>query len=681
MRDGGICSNEYPPNPFTDISITDQYANEVDNIYYEGISAGCNTSPLQYCPSSTTLRQQMAVFIVTSLLIAEAQSPTSFSYTTTPYFNDVPNTSPYFKFVQKLKDLGITGGCSVSPPLFCPTSNVTNGQMAVFTMVAWELRTGSGLGTYTTTPYYTDVPSTHPFFPFIQKATDLNIFKPINLCGPNMFCPDTNNITRGQSAIDIVRGIMGITSWSITSTNLTDLQTCIGPFGNPNSGTCILSPTSYTVHLTPGYLLIGRSNVTISGGGGPGDTTLVRGDQSLPYIMRNNGASNVTISNLTFDGNRYGFGTGGVGNSCLIGNAPFYDLDTSGGAVTVEWVDFINAPGTALVVGGAGSTVSVSNFGQGGYGIAPDSTFRHESCAESATRSTAVYVTDGTGAWYNAISYAGTAGITLSGNGQYAYGNFLFNNRYEISDWYVGPPTVACPGGTSQHCLQQGGQLTLTGDLTQTLSGGCPGYTCSSDASVAGNVIIGNNWPPLTGPYPAQATGCPWGSGSAFNAGIEAYGFGHSFYNNEVNTTTGSGMQLAGSNPTGNITISSLNPFNPSDPTRAIEGNANGGIVFLGPITNSSFTYSAVGVSLNDVIAQNNQKFGVVLDTVSNYSSYTGFINNACITGNPFGDTSPTSWTTLSNPLPANDNLFWGGTCPLSGYSVPAASHIAGWTW
>jgi len=208
-----------------------------------------------------------------------------------------------------------------------------------------------------------------------------------------------------------------------------------------SSVTCTLNPGRYTV---TNQLNIFCSNCTITGGGGPGNTILVRGDPSLSTMMFATGyAANVTISNMTFDGNRYGFGINNAGNSCLPGNYGIWDLNVSnsGGAITVEWLDFINAPGTALEISGNGSSVSVSNFGQGGLtGWAPDGTYRSESGPESATRSTAVLI-DGSsnGAWYNAISYAGTAGITLNGSNQYAYGNWLIQNRYEISDGLGGP--------------------------------------------------------------------------------------------------------------------------------------------------------------------------------------------------------------------------------------------------
>src|SRR5262245_7800311 len=47
-------------------------------------------------------------------------------------FDDVPSSSPYFPYVEELVNLGITAGCSVTPPLYCPLDFTTREQMAVF---------------------------------------------------------------------------------------------------------------------------------------------------------------------------------------------------------------------------------------------------------------------------------------------------------------------------------------------------------------------------------------------------------------------------------------------------------------------------------------------------------------------------------------------------------------------
>jgi hypothetical protein len=50
----------------------------------------------------------------------------------TATFNDVPTTDGAFQFIEAFNAAGITSGCSVSPPLYCPDANVTRRQMAVF---------------------------------------------------------------------------------------------------------------------------------------------------------------------------------------------------------------------------------------------------------------------------------------------------------------------------------------------------------------------------------------------------------------------------------------------------------------------------------------------------------------------------------------------------------------------
>ena len=47
-------------------------------------------------------------------------------------FNDVSTGHPFFQWIEALAASGITRGCSLSPPLFCPNDPVTRGEIAVF---------------------------------------------------------------------------------------------------------------------------------------------------------------------------------------------------------------------------------------------------------------------------------------------------------------------------------------------------------------------------------------------------------------------------------------------------------------------------------------------------------------------------------------------------------------------
>lgn len=246
---------------FTDVNPPDYYFDFADTMYTAGVTAGCAPQPLRYCPGETITRGQMAVFLVTATL-----GTNTFNYTTTPYFTDVPATHPFFKFVQKLRDLGITTGCSATQ--FCPNDPVTRSQMAAFIIRA---RYETTPYTYPGTPYFTDVPANSLFFPFIQKMAQTGITAG---CAPNLYCPEAT-LTRGQMAVFIATGLMNrllpagapqvtagapatVSRGQTITATLTGANThftqgvtqvAVGAGVTPGS-ISVLSPTSLTVQLT-----------------------------------------------------------------------------------------------------------------------------------------------------------------------------------------------------------------------------------------------------------------------------------------------------------------------------------------------------------------------------------------------------------------------------------------------
>jgi hypothetical protein len=59
-------------------------------------------------------------------------------------FIDVPTTSPYHPAISAIREAEITGGCSQTPPKYCPRSYVTREQMAVFLDRIGNLRNEHG---------------------------------------------------------------------------------------------------------------------------------------------------------------------------------------------------------------------------------------------------------------------------------------------------------------------------------------------------------------------------------------------------------------------------------------------------------------------------------------------------------------------------------------------------------
>lgn len=79
-------------------------------------------------------RGQMAVFLLRSKYGASYVPPAA-----TGMFGDVPVTHPFAGWIEQLAREGITGGCSTSPPLYCPDASVTRGAMAVFVQRTFNL--------------------------------------------------------------------------------------------------------------------------------------------------------------------------------------------------------------------------------------------------------------------------------------------------------------------------------------------------------------------------------------------------------------------------------------------------------------------------------------------------------------------------------------------------------------
>ncbi|MFZ5997968.1 MAG: S-layer homology domain-containing protein, partial [Nitrospirota bacterium] len=181
------------PTPATGLTFTDLDPNHWTTAYIKaiaekGITTGC--APDKYCPYNNITRAQMAVMIV------RAKFGENFTYTQTPYFSDVPSTSFFFKYVQKLKDAGITQ----SSGTFGANDLLTRDAMAAFIVAA---KYGSAF-IYPQTPYFSDVPSTNYFFKYVQKLKETGITKASGTYNPQ------GNITRSEIAVFLARAFLGM---------------------------------------------------------------------------------------------------------------------------------------------------------------------------------------------------------------------------------------------------------------------------------------------------------------------------------------------------------------------------------------------------------------------------------------------------------------------------------------
>ncbi|HEX4440430.1 MAG TPA: hypothetical protein VH854_10200, partial [Thermoanaerobaculia bacterium] len=65
-------SSHVPPGcsgVFSDVACPGTFTNWIEELYGLGITGGCSTSPLKYCPTNPNTRAQMAVFLVKTFLL------------------------------------------------------------------------------------------------------------------------------------------------------------------------------------------------------------------------------------------------------------------------------------------------------------------------------------------------------------------------------------------------------------------------------------------------------------------------------------------------------------------------------------------------------------------------------------------------------------------------------------
>lgn len=184
-----------PTVQFDDVPLNHPFYQFISMMRDSAITAGCGNN--NYCPDAVTTRGQMAVFIIRAVYGGD-----TFPYPTAPYFSDVSANHPFFRWIQKMRELGITAGCTANQ--YCPDDGVTRGQMAVFIVRArLGLASGDPL-VFPASAFFTDVAANHPFYSFIQKMRQLAV---TGGCTASTYCPD-DSTTRGQMSVFIVRGLL-----------------------------------------------------------------------------------------------------------------------------------------------------------------------------------------------------------------------------------------------------------------------------------------------------------------------------------------------------------------------------------------------------------------------------------------------------------------------------------------
>ena len=142
---------------FPDVSCPSLFADWIEDLASEGITAGCGGG--DYCPLSPITREQMAVFLLKTEHGSSFTPPAC-----TGVFTDVPCTSLFAPWIEALASEGVTAGCGGGN--FCPATPVTRAQMAVFLL---KIEHSSAYTPPACTPLFADVVCPSLFADWIEQ--------------------------------------------------------------------------------------------------------------------------------------------------------------------------------------------------------------------------------------------------------------------------------------------------------------------------------------------------------------------------------------------------------------------------------------------------------------------------------------------------------------------------------
>jgi photosystem II stability/assembly factor-like uncharacterized protein len=115
---------------FADVPFSHPYSSDIEILYANGLTAGCSTTPLNFCPDQIMDRGQSAVFMLRGNFGTDffPGDPTHF------FLDDWTKGLWAESWAEAMYNKGLSAGCLASPLKYCPWDKIPREQAAIFAL-------------------------------------------------------------------------------------------------------------------------------------------------------------------------------------------------------------------------------------------------------------------------------------------------------------------------------------------------------------------------------------------------------------------------------------------------------------------------------------------------------------------------------------------------------------------
>ncbi len=198
---GGKSYSMVKTQAFGDVYLSNPYYDDIEILYANNLTSGCQTTPFKYCPDQIMDRAQSAAFMMRAIFgPGFVPHPAAYRFQDT----DWAKGAWARPWAEAMREASMTSGCKTTPLIYCPWAPLPREQVAIF---ALRIKHGEGyMPPAATGAVFADM--TNPGYyatAWVEQAYTDGLIPPCGTSGGKpKICPK-DSVTRGLAAYIIVR--------------------------------------------------------------------------------------------------------------------------------------------------------------------------------------------------------------------------------------------------------------------------------------------------------------------------------------------------------------------------------------------------------------------------------------------------------------------------------------------